>query len=361
MDQEKFDQHLMDYLFDELDEVTRAAMKRKLESDAQCREIEAGLRATLEVGQLPLEEPSDDLEDRILSAAMLARQREPWHIKVIRSLSWAGSHAMRPQFAMAARLMLVLGSSILLLRSRPGSVAVTPGKDTLAGASAAPEAPVAGEPTAAATAFAVAQRQAAAAKAAGQAAPSTVARADEPNGETAESTDDPEAVAVAEADADADAQLGRAMKNFKAGNFSEAQRDFVALNRAGGSNAAVAGLYEARAVRAQSSCKGAIAIYERVRQNHAASTAASTATFEQADCYRLLGQNAQASKLWLALKSDKVYGSRAAHELSNQGEAGTSGKGATAAKRKAAAKPPGGSHGNAKAAPKPAPVDAAAF
>ncbi len=358
MDQEKFDQHLMDYLFDELDEVTRAAMKRTLESDAQCRDVEAGLRATIEIGQLPLEKPSDDLEDRILLAASLARQGEPWHLKVIRSLSWAGSHAMRPQFAMAALLMLVLGSSILLLRARPGSVAVTPGKDTVAGATATPEAPVA-----AATAIAIAQRDEAA-ETRGTGAPSALAGAGEANSDASEEaaeqdTGDPAAVALAEADVEA--QLGRAMKNFKAGNFSDAQRDFAAVNRAGGSSAATAGLYEARAVRAQSSCLGAIPIYARVRQNHGASGAAAHATWEEADCRRLLGQTAQANKLLLALSNDKVYGSRAAHELSSQGEAGTSGKGATAAKRKTAAPPPGGSPGKAKAASKPAPVDAAAF
>src|SRR5690606_6139665 len=132
MDQEKFDQHLMDYLFDELDEVTRAAMKRKLEADAHCREIEAGLRATIEVGQLPLEEPSDDLEERILAAVEVAQRGEPWHTKLVRMLSWAGSHAMKPQLAMAALLVLVLGSSLLLLRAKPGAVAVTPTKDDTA-------------------------------------------------------------------------------------------------------------------------------------------------------------------------------------------------------------------------------------
>src|SRR5690606_25823144 len=111
------------------DEVTSAAMKRKIESDAACRDLEAGLRATMEVAQLPVEEPDDDLEERILAAASLAQQGEPLRRKILRSLAWAGSHAMRPQLAMAAILRLVLGSSVLLPRARPGSVAVTPVKD----------------------------------------------------------------------------------------------------------------------------------------------------------------------------------------------------------------------------------------
>ncbi len=355
MDQEKFDQHLMDYLFDELDEVNRAAMKRKLESDAQCRDLEAGFRATLEIGQLPLEEPSDDLEARILSAASVARQREPWHRKANRSLSWAGSHAMRPQFAMAALLMLVLGSSILLLRARPGSVAVTPGKDQAGVPVAAEEAPPA-DPLSAATA--IAQRPATAGDAPG-AVPPAVAGANKPEQAEADDGDEPEAVALA--DADVEAQYDRALTSYQAGEFGQAQKDFAAVNRAGGSKAAMAGLYEARAVRAQASCEMAIPIYARVRQNHGASGAASHATWEQADCYRLLGQNGKANELILALKNDKVYGARAAHELSNQGEAGTSGKGATAAKRKAAAKAPGASTGKAPAAPRPDAFDSAAY
>jgi len=357
MDQEKFDQHLMDYLFDELDEVTRAAMKRKLESDAECREIEAGLRATLEVGELPLEEPSEDLEERILSAASLAQDHEPWHRKLVRSLSWAGSHAMRPQFAMAALLMLVLGSSILLLRARPGSVAVTPGKDQ-AGVPVAADEAAPTEPEAAATAIA----QQTPADSPAEAAPKAVAQTDEQGND--EDPDDPAAVALA--DGEVDATYGRALDNFKAGNFGEAQKDFAAVNRAGGKQAAMAGLYEARAARAQASCEQAIPIYARVRQNHGGSGAASHATWEQADCYRLLGQNRKATKLLLALKDDKTYGSRAAHELANQGEAGTSGKGALANKRKAAAPPPakapaGGSTGKAPAAPRPDAYDSAAF
>jgi hypothetical protein len=72
---------------------------------------------------LPLEAPSSDLEDRILEAERAAQQRAPWHRKLMRGLAWAGSHAMRPQLAMAALFFLVVGSSLLLLRARPGTVA----------------------------------------------------------------------------------------------------------------------------------------------------------------------------------------------------------------------------------------------
>ena len=48
-------------------------MKRHAESCARCSTLESGLQATLDVGVLPLEEPSDDLEDRILDASVLHR------------------------------------------------------------------------------------------------------------------------------------------------------------------------------------------------------------------------------------------------------------------------------------------------
>src|SRR5271168_347820 len=122
MDCEKFDQHVIAALYDELDELTYAALKRHVEGCSRCAGVWAGLRATREVGILPIEEPSDDLEARILDAVAVAQQRTPWHKKVLRGLAWAGSHAMRPQLAMAAIFFLVIGSSLLFLRARPGTV-----------------------------------------------------------------------------------------------------------------------------------------------------------------------------------------------------------------------------------------------
>src|SRR5580693_2077413 len=122
MDCEKFDQHVIDELYDELDELTHAALRRHVEGCGRCAGVYAGLRATREVGILPLVEPPDDLEARILDAVAVAQQRAPWHKKALRGLAWAGSHAMRPQLAMAALFFLVIGSSLLLLRARPGTL-----------------------------------------------------------------------------------------------------------------------------------------------------------------------------------------------------------------------------------------------
>ncbi len=336
MDQEKFDQQLMAYLFDELDDVARAAMKRKLEGDADCRAIEAGLRATIEVAQLPVEEPDDQLEERILLAAREVQAGEPWHRKLMRSLSWAGSHAMQPQLAMAALLMLVVGSAVLLLPARPGSVPVSPTKDGVAQRSA--EAPTAAEAMPEPTAQ-LAQQD----KTPSPSAPLPAAASSDKVPKLAE--------------AEASEVFERGVANYRSGKHKEAQRDFAAVAAAGGGKAATAALYEARAVRAHSGCGAAVPYYNRVRQRHGASGVGADASWEQADCHRQLNEPAKARALWLSLSKNAQYKGRAVNELSNQGEVAGSGGKHLAAKRKtappAATKPPSASTGTAPAVPLP--------
>lgn len=125
MDREEFEQEVIGYVFDEPSGEPRDKLVRYLDAHADAREEERRLRATLELTRIPLEEPSPDLEERILVAAALAEQQEPWHRKLVRALAWAGSHAMRPQLAMGALMVMLLGSSLLLLRAKPGAMRVT--------------------------------------------------------------------------------------------------------------------------------------------------------------------------------------------------------------------------------------------
>src|SRR5688500_2039225 len=128
MDCEKFDAHIIDELYGELDEVTHAAMRRHAEGCARCGSALSGLRATREVGVLPLVEPSDDLEARILEATAFAQRGAPWHRKLWRGVAWAGSHAMRPQLAMAAVFVLCIGASLMLLPGGNGAPVASGGK-----------------------------------------------------------------------------------------------------------------------------------------------------------------------------------------------------------------------------------------
>ncbi|MBK6512788.1 MAG: zf-HC2 domain-containing protein [Polyangiaceae bacterium] len=119
MDCEKFDLCVMDALYGELDELTAEALKRHVEGCPRCGAAWSGLKSTRSAVSLPLEDPPMGLEARILAAEKTVHHRAPWHRKIMRAAAWAGSHAMRPQLAMAALFMFVIGSSLLLLRGRP--------------------------------------------------------------------------------------------------------------------------------------------------------------------------------------------------------------------------------------------------
>ena len=346
MDCEKFEQHLMEALFDELDEVTRAGMKRHSDSCARCATLEAGMRATVEVGVLPLEEPSDDLEERILDAAKMAQRRAPWHRKLIQTIAWAGSHAMRPQLAMAAVLVLMIGSSILLLRARPGSVPVTPLKVTEQGSpSPMSDGKASREPTVVAEADESLLRHGAATAGADKGAagergpvPAGDGQAGAPQvggarGEVA-GANAPEGAPAASAP---DEQFDRAMSNYRAGNLGDAQRDFAEVNRRGGDRAAQAGLYEARTVRSQLGPKAAVSYYSAVRERYAGTATAADAAWELADCYRMLGETAQAEKIWHELESNPGYHDRVVNELNARAQVATAGKTGTQARNAAAA------------------------
>ncbi len=127
MDCEKFESTLIDELYAqddagaELDELTSAASKRHAAGCARCAGLLGGLRATRRVAVMPLLDPPADLEERILAAARDAQKVVPLRGRLARGVSLAGSWAMRPQTAMAAVFLLMIGSSVLLVRGRKTS------------------------------------------------------------------------------------------------------------------------------------------------------------------------------------------------------------------------------------------------
>jgi hypothetical protein len=139
MDCEKFEATMIDELYDELDELTSAAMKRHVSGCARCAALIGGLRATRRVATVPMIDPPEDLEDKILAAAREAQKIVPLRGRIARFVSTAGSWAMRPQTAMAALFLVMIGTSVLLLRGKasraPDSAAV---RVTQQGAPAAP-------------------------------------------------------------------------------------------------------------------------------------------------------------------------------------------------------------------------------
>ncbi len=174
MDCEKFESTLIDELYGELDELTSAAAKRHVAGCARCAGLLGGLRATRRVAVLPMVDPPADLEDRILSAARDAQKVVPMTSRVSGALAWAGNWATRPQTAMAATFLLMVGVSALFLRS--GTKNAAPSSATMTVTAEGAPAPAVAEPMALATSEAKVDPRAAAA-AHGQPPPPPVALA----------------------------------------------------------------------------------------------------------------------------------------------------------------------------------------
>jgi len=337
VDCEKFDRIVLDLLYDELDELTTAAAKRHMEHCARCKGIGAGLRATREVGALPLVEPPDGLELRILQAEEQAAQLLPIGKRLGRGLSLLASYAMRPQVSMAALLMLMIGSSLFFLRAQPGDrehVLVTergvPESDNDS-VTIIPKKADAPEPARAATHSAptarvedgAARRDRATeskSEAAPAAAPAPVAAeryAAAPRAEAARggaalgaSDDDKDLEGSGSASVDSDASYDAAMAAYRDGRYSEAQRHFDEIASLGGPHAANAALYGAQALRRVSGCPTAAPRFEEVHTRYPGSVG-SDAAWQAADCYRSLGELARARANYEQLSADPSYKTRA--------------------------------------------------
>jgi hypothetical protein len=133
-DCEKFEPLLLDELYEELDELTSAALKRHVSGCARCKSSLDAMRATRRLVSLPMVDVPEGLEDRIFAAAKEAQKVVPIKGRFSRVLSAAGSWAMRPQTAMAAVFLLMIGSSAFLLRSNAKRASDSQMSVTVAGA-----------------------------------------------------------------------------------------------------------------------------------------------------------------------------------------------------------------------------------
>jgi len=327
VDCEKFDRIVLDLLYDELDELTAAAARRHMEHCARCRTIGSGLRATREVGALPLVEPPEGLELRILRAEEQAAQLLPIGKRLGRGLSLLAGYAMRPQVSMAALLMLMIGSSLFFLRAQPGdrehvlvtergvpesdneSVTIVPKK-----ADAPEPARVAAHPTPIARVEEPAQRRdrTAEAKLEATQAPPAAPRPEAARAGAAvsESGDDKDLEDGSEPSTDSDASYDAAMAAYRDGRYSEAQRRFDEIASLGGPHAANAALYGAQALRRVSGCPTAAPRFEAVHSRYPGSVG-SDAAWQAADCYRSLGELARARQNYEQLSADPSYKTRA--------------------------------------------------
>jgi hypothetical protein len=320
VDCEKFDRVVLDLLYDELDELTSAAAKRHMEHCSRCRSIGSGLRATREVGILPLIEAPAGLEERILATERQARAELPVRQRLGRAVSVLAGYAMRPQLAMAAVLLLMIGASLVLLRARPGdrdSVQVTErGVPENEGESVvivplAEKPPGSDSPRAAQAHGALEdESEARRGRKAETSAASPVARADEPAPAPAASASVAADLSAGAADG-GDTDYDEAMAAYHGGRFTEAQRLFDDIAQGGGTNAASASLLAAQSARGASGCGSAAERFDQVNVRYPGSNIGNEAAWQAADCYRALGQTDRARRNYQALLSAPAYAVRA--------------------------------------------------
>lgn len=119
MDCETFEQIVLDRVFLELDELTMGAAQRHVAHCSRCRTIEVGLRATRDVCRLPQVAPMEGFAECVMGFERQIHAVLPFRQRVSRVVSVLASYAMRPQPTMAALLLLMIGASLFLVRTRP--------------------------------------------------------------------------------------------------------------------------------------------------------------------------------------------------------------------------------------------------
>jgi hypothetical protein len=127
MDCEKCEDLLLDELYGELDDVTSALVRRHVAGCSRCNAILSDFKGTRDlVSSFPVVTPPTSLEERIFAAEKEARKVVPIRSRALAFVSVAGRWAMRPQTAMAALFLLMIGSTTFLLKGRAGSHASAP-------------------------------------------------------------------------------------------------------------------------------------------------------------------------------------------------------------------------------------------
>jgi hypothetical protein len=366
MDCEKFEDTMLDELYGELDELTLAASRRHAGGCARCSALIAGLRATRKLVTLPVLSPSEGFESRLLSAVHDAERRPK--LGVAQVISIAGQWAMRPQTAMAAMLLLMIGTTSSVFLTRRGhQAAVAASSSFTVTERGSPEAAFAAapspatqsaemDPNAAAAAHGVAP---AASAAPALAAPKSQAFADNADldekersfqakkapsrpmagaspesasgggggslgslGRASNAPSDyggfappPPAAPVATAAAPGagalkdDGAFGAANQQLRQGDYHGAANSFDAIAATGDTTA---GLMAARSVRdGAGGCQAAVLRFDQVAQTAWGSPAGYDATLDGARCYAQLGQADAARSRYQRLLTVPAYAARA--------------------------------------------------
>jgi len=300
MDCEKFDTVTMDLLYGELDELSEAAALRHLHHCTRCRDIWGHLRTTRELSEIPLEEPPSGLFENIMAQEAHAKKTLPFRERASRVISIMAEYAMRPQLAMAALLLLMIGSSLVFVRTDPqngGQVLVTElgtphGENTLRPDSRQEAMVFEGNPAG-------------------------VPR----GGMPAEPNDGAKGAGTSDEDRNPRAKTtggqaySEAMAAYQEGRYAEAERLFSEVASSGDERAASAALHEGHAARNGSGCQRAAALYDSVAARYTGGTVSDEASWHAASCYRAMGQLKRAAAHYNHLKERAAYATRALKAL----------------------------------------------
>jgi TolA-binding protein len=316
MNSDKFDRVVLDLLYEELDELTTLAARRHMEQSARARDIYAHLKATRRLSVLPMHPAPDGFEQSVLVREPGARAEFPLRQRLGRYVSMLAGYAMRPQLAMGALLLLMIGSSLLFLRARPGghhgAIQVT--ERGVPETEAEIVVPVLDAPSPPVTEAVSAAIAATAPPISAVAALNPVER---PSAGSVTGSSAASALAAAgtEAGDEKSEPFEDAVHAYRAGRYVQAQRLFERLGRAGGPRAAEAALYAAQATRNASGCGAAVSRFERVRSRFPASAVASEALWRAAKCKQKLGDRDAARQSFESLLHVPAYAREAKRAL----------------------------------------------
>jgi TolA-binding protein len=342
VDCEKLDALAMELVYDELD--ARAAEEARLHllGCTRCAAMIERLRGGLRAAEaLPIEPPPSLLEARILAAASTARPPVPWHRRAARAMTTAGAWAMRPQIAMAAVVVLMVGTSAVLLR-RSSPTASSPTKVTDEGTPVATLEPTEGAPAIAGArptktdddrgergagdGKGAAERKAAAPQGAADKVADDADEAQALGGPKVESAKkklkglaEAEAPPPGEANAAAStapASYDDAMVAYKASRWADAQRGFEGA-AAAGQKPSSAWLYAGRCLRALGDCATAIVRFRKVVDGWPGSADAASAALEGGECARTTGDVTLARTLLAKAKENPTTRARAETDLAS--------------------------------------------
>lgn len=376
---------MMDELYGELDVDASADLAAHLADCEECRAEMLKLQGWKGDLHVPAVEVPSDLHERIMARvdaalaetpaakaeplAPVLTPRVPWGLS--RVVSLAGAWAMRPQTAMAAVFLLMVGSSAWLLRGQnqpaasadfeQGAPLAAPAPSSDFNPEAAREAHGLGgggraaTPTAAAAAAAPAMPPSPPAAQAGPLALGDgkgrsaydyddqapgAAKAEAPRDELA-----PSELRAKSAASEAGGGFAEAMAAYRAARYDDATARFDALARQGDRNAE---LWAARSVRDGHGCRTALTRFDHLGSTAMGSTPGNDAILEGALCYRQLGQIESSTQHLQRLLAYEGYSQRARAELETnrrilvarkEAEGNAAGTGGAAARSPAPAKP----------------------